>query len=84
MKHMGVVGMFVIAVAAWLGARAPAVAPQAPLSGLPPVEYSLGPDSQPQPGVPQGTLTRHTLAPGKFFPGTPHTYQVYVLSLIHI
>src|SRR5437764_580927 len=52
--------------------------PQAPLSGLPPVDYSLGPDSQPQAGVPKGSLTRHTLAPGKFYPGTPHTYQVYV------
>ena len=53
-------------------------APQAPLSDLPPVDYSLGPDSQPQPGVPKGTLTRHVLAPGKFFPGTPHNYQLYV------
>ena len=23
-------------------------------------------------------MTRHALAPGKFFPGTPHNYQVYV------
>src|SRR6185295_19209984 len=52
--------------------------PQAPLAGRPAVEYSLGPDSQPQPGVPNGTLSRHTLAAGKFFPGTPHNYQVYV------
>jgi sugar lactone lactonase YvrE len=44
----------------------------------PPLDYSLGPDSQPQPDVPKGVLTRHVLAPGKFFPGTPHTYQVYV------
>ncbi len=49
-----------------------------PPSGLPPADYSLGPDSQPQPGVPKGTVTRHVLAPGKFFPGTPHNYQVYV------
>ena len=67
-----------LGVAAWLGAQAPAAPPQAPPSGLPPVDYSLGPDSQPQPGVPKGTLTRHVLAPGKFFPGTPHNYQVYV------
>src|SRR5262249_20883171 len=44
----------------------------------PPLDYSLGSDSQPQPGVPKGTVTRHTLAPGTFFPGTPHTYQIYV------
>jgi sugar lactone lactonase YvrE len=45
---------------------------------LSPVDYSLGPDSQPHADVPHGTVTRHTLAPGKFFPGTPHNYQVYV------
>ena len=47
-------------------------------SGMPPVDYSLGADSQPQPDVPKGAVSRHTLAPGKFFPGTPHNYQVYV------
>ena len=67
-----------VAVAFWLGAQAPSGPPLAPLSGLPPVEYSLGPESQPQPNVPKGTLTRHTLAPGRFFPGTPHNYQLYV------
>jgi gluconolactonase len=45
---------------------------------MPPADYSLGPDSQPQEGVPKGTLTRHVLAPGRFFPGTPHNYQIYV------
>jgi gluconolactonase len=43
-----------------------------------PVDYSLGSDSQPQAGVPKGSLTQHTLAPGRFFPGTPHNYQLYV------
>ena len=42
------------------------------------LDYSLGPDSQPQPGVPVGTVTKHVLAHGKYFPGTPHNYQVYV------
>lgn len=42
------------------------------------VEYVLGPDSQPQAGVPKGALTKHVLAPGKYFPGTPHNYSVYV------
>src|SRR6266850_7196489 len=79
MKTITASGCFVIAVAVWLVAPAPrAVVRQAPVSGLPPVDYSLGPDSQPQPGVPKGTLSRHTLAPGKFFPGTPHNYQIYV------
>ena len=41
-------------------------------------DYTLGPDSQPQPGVPKGVVTRYTLTPGKFYPGTPHNYSVYV------
>ena len=40
--------------------------------------YSLGPDSQPQDGVPKGTVTKHVLAAGRFYPGTPHDYSVYV------
>ena len=55
------------------------VAPvQSPVSSLPPVNYALAADSQPQPGVATGTVTKYTLAPGKYFPGTPHNYQVYV------
>jgi sugar lactone lactonase YvrE len=41
-------------------------------------DYSLGPDSQPNPAVPKGTVTKLKLAPGKFFPGTPHDYSIYV------
>jgi gluconolactonase len=41
-------------------------------------DYTLGPDSEPQPGVPQGTITHYTLPPGKFYPGTPHHFSVYV------
>jgi len=44
------------------------------LQGQEPV---LTPDSLVQPGVPRGTLTWHTLAPGNFYPGTPHRYAVY-------
>ena len=47
-------------------------------AALPAQDYSLGPDSQPQAGVPKGTVTRLTLAPGKFYPGTPHNYSIYV------
>src|SRR5262245_59646338 len=72
-------GALAIALAAWgTVPAAPAIVQRAPVSDLPPVDYSLGPDSQPQPGVPKGALTRHTLAPGKYFPGTPHNYQLYV------
>src|SRR5262245_45638721 len=38
----------------------------------------LGPDSEPQPGVPAGKVTQHVLAPGKYYPGTPHNYALYV------
>ena len=41
-------------------------------------DYTLGPDSQPQDGVPKGTVTKFTLEPGKDYPGTPHNCAVYV------
>jgi gluconolactonase len=79
MKTLAAAGCVVLGAAVWLAGRGfSAAAPQAQPSGLPPADYSLGADSQPQPGVPKGTLTRHVLAPGQFFPGTPHDYQVYV------
>jgi hypothetical protein len=79
MKTSIAAGCLAIGAAVWLaGPGFTANVPQPPASGLPPLDYSLGPDSQPQAGVPQGTVTRQTLAPGKFFPGTPHNYQVYV------
>lgn len=43
-----------------------------------PVVYTPGPDSQPQPNTPKGVVTKYQLAPGKYYPGTPHNYQVYV------
>ena len=69
-----------LSAAVWLLAQGPPSGPKAPPSGLPPLDYSLGPDSQAQPGVPKGVLTDHTLAPGRYFPGTPHRYQLYVPS----
>ncbi|HET6572355.1 MAG TPA: alpha/beta hydrolase-fold protein [Fimbriiglobus sp.] len=41
-------------------------------------DYKLGPDSQPQPGVPKGTVTKHTWNHSKIFPGTVRDYWVYV------
>jgi len=40
-------------------------------------EYPLGPDSQRQAGVPQGTVTKHSWT-SKIFPGTVRDYWVYV------
>jgi len=40
-------------------------------------DYPLGPDSQRQPGVPQGKVTQYTWT-SKIFPGTVRDYWVYV------
>ena len=40
--------------------------------------YHLGPDSLPQEGVPKGTLKGPFTLPCGVFPGTLHTYWVYV------
>jgi gluconolactonase len=41
-------------------------------------DYALGPDSQPQSGVQKGVVTKYKLEPGRFYPGTPHDYSLYV------
>jgi gluconolactonase len=41
-------------------------------------DYTPGSDSQVQPGVPKGTVTKLQIQPGKFYPGTPHDYSIYV------
>ena len=40
--------------------------------------YKLGPDSEPQPGVPQGTVTAWEKLPSQAYPGTLHDFCVYV------
>src|SRR5438270_8993608 len=40
-------------------------------------DYALGPDSQPQPGVPRGTLTKQSWT-SKIFPGAVRDYWIYV------
>jgi sugar lactone lactonase YvrE/enterochelin esterase-like enzyme len=41
-------------------------------------EYTLGPDSQRQEGVPRGTVTKYEWNASKIFPGTTRDYWVYV------
>jgi enterochelin esterase family protein len=41
-------------------------------------QYRLGPDSLPQDGVPKGEIRGPFVIPSKVFPGTQHTYWVYV------
>lgn len=42
------------------------------------VFYTLGPDSQARPGVPTGRYSDAKVLPSTVFPGTQHTYWVYV------
>ena len=56
-----------------------AINAQAPLASPPAATvYTPGPDSIPNPATPKGVTTKYVLPPGKFYPGTPHNYQVYV------
>jgi gluconolactonase len=41
-------------------------------------DYPLGPDSLPQPGVPQGRIEEHEYSGSRIFPGTVRKYWVYV------
>src|SRR5215207_9086463 len=41
-------------------------------------DYVLGPDSQVQPGVPQGELRKFTFAESKIFPGTTRDWALYI------
>ena len=42
------------------------------------VFYTLGPDSKPRDDVPKGKFTEAKVIPSSVFPGTQHTYWVYV------
>lgn len=58
-----------------------AAAPRAPRPAPNPLVdayYKLGPDSMPMEGVPKGKFTEGKVIPSEVFPGTQHTYYVYV------
>ncbi len=40
--------------------------------------YKLGPDSLPQDGIPKGEISAPEVLPSQAYPGTQHTYWVYV------
>ena len=42
------------------------------------VFYTLGPDSKPRDGVPKGKFSEAKVIQSGVFPGTQHTYWVYV------
>lgn len=43
-----------------------------------PVRYAYGPDSQRQPGVPEGTIVEHEWSESRVYPGTSRRFWVYV------
>jgi enterochelin esterase-like enzyme len=51
---------------------------QQPPATSPNSQYRLGPDSMPQDGVPKGEIRGPFTLPSKVYPGTQHTYWVYV------
>ena len=50
----------------------------APAARAADADYKPGPDSFPQPGVPQGELLKFTFDHSRIFPGTVRTYWIYV------
>lgn len=53
-------------------------APPVPQGPSPDSQYRLGPDSMVQDGVPKGEIRGPFTLPSKVYPGTQHTYWVYV------
>jgi enterochelin esterase-like enzyme len=51
---------------------------QTPTTPDPNIHYHLGPDSLEEPGVPKGQLRGPFTLPSQAYPGTQHTYWVYV------
>lgn len=47
-------------------------------TGVGGAEYTLGPDSLPQEGVPAGTVEKRTWDASRIYPGTTHEYRVFV------
>src|ERR1051325_3112966 len=71
-------GMVSSAVLALILSR-PGNTPQsAPTGPNPDAQYHLGPDSMPQDGVPKGEIKGPFVIQSQAYPGTQHTYWVYV------
>ena len=65
-----------LGTAAWLPSHAQS--PAKPANTNPNAHYRLGPDSLPQEGVPKGEIRGPFTLPSQAYPGTQHTYWVYV------
>src|SRR5438552_16414160 len=71
---------FACALATILGGSLTTVFSQAPDPQAPNPDrlYHIGPDSMAQDGVPKGEIRGPFTLPSQVFPGTQHTYWVYV------
>src|SRR5216683_2067024 len=67
---------FLLAGAAF--AQTPASRPARPDSPNTDIYYKLAPDAVPQEGVPKGEIKGPFTLPSQAYPGTQHTYWVYV------
>ncbi len=72
----GVVGMLLGALGH--ASITTAVAQQGAARPNPDSQYRLGPDSLPQEGVPKGEIRGPFVLPSQAYPGTQHTYWIYV------
>ena len=64
-----------------VGAAVARAVPQAPAQAPPvntDIHYQIGPDSLPREGVPKGDVRGPFTLPSQAYPGTQHTYWVYV------
>src|SRR5690349_18270865 len=73
----------VVAVVTMMAAAMRAQQPQVALTSQPQgpdvnAHYELGPDSQSREGVPKGEMRGPFTLPSQAYPGTQHTYWVYV------
>src|SRR5476651_395347 len=76
-------GAAVVALAQAPSPQAPTPRPRVEEGPMPPgpspnSQYRLGPDSMPQEGVPKGEIRGPYTLPSNIYPGTQHTYWVYV------
>jgi enterochelin esterase-like enzyme len=85
MKSLNLAACLIVSVAsAFAQAQAPAAAepkparPQMPQLPNTDIHYKLAPDAIPQEGVPVGEVRGPFTLPSEVYPGTQHTYWVYV------
>ncbi|HEY1215489.1 MAG TPA: hypothetical protein VGE93_17805, partial [Bryobacteraceae bacterium] len=80
---LAIMGPICLALAQGPAQRTPISSRQSVQEPLPPgpnpnSQYRLGPDSMPQDGVPKGEIRGPYHLPSHIYPGTQHTYWVYV------